>query len=348
MSVYQLLLFDRLNPELPKNFNFYERNNSGLCDQLFSLVNGIMKSNKKYVIIDCFNYSIENGTSCPVSKVIDLELTTKELRKIPGFQNIQLLDRYKSKLEIIQARYGTADKNIDVLNKMKSYQNNDLTNMNLYFGKDPEFGVKKSLSLVYKLNDEIIEDQVTENTKLHRYNTEGYDNINEVLFNNMMKAITFVDPFYQIADQMRTWEGKTTFINLKYKNKIESLSHENKMDVEEYERKLYVKIQYLIDMYTDKENVKCLLTDNTETKNNFNTLNQSDKNFLLINYLKMTGSELYEIIDLILCLKYSNVYIGSNYDNRSRSLFSYIVANNTNCLKVLIDLSNIHSAEKLV
>ena len=72
------------------------------------------------------------------------------------------------------------------------------------------------------------------------------------------------------------------------------------------------------------------------------------KNEYLNEYYGSTGRELCGIIDLIIGIDYSKLFIGCHSFKLSRgSSFSYVISKNITYKKILIDLDNINNIEEV-
>ena len=98
MSFYPLILFPRPDLRFPVQLNKKYPCRVGLTNQLFTLVNGVIKAAKtsqKHIVIDSFLADAIVGTPVHISTVIDLDKTQNNIRGIAGFQHINLYDRCK-------------------------------------------------------------------------------------------------------------------------------------------------------------------------------------------------------------------------------------------------------------
>jgi len=96
MNCYPVILYPR--SDLAQEIDLTKRypTRVGLTNQLFALVNGILKAKRyrrKYVVIDSFLADAMLGIPARVSQVIDLARTQENLHRIPGMEEIQLKDR---------------------------------------------------------------------------------------------------------------------------------------------------------------------------------------------------------------------------------------------------------------
>lgn len=354
----------------------------GLCNQLFWLLNTIIRGamiDKQYVIIDYFFCCIYQGNMCPINKIIDLEATTKLINNIDICRHIKLLDRSKIDMKIINAHYGLKNvKTIDVTSQLKKYHDihNKLplmTNMNRFFNNDPCVGIKKKLYITYTLNNYICEDEIAENSEdykiainleymtRHIFNTEGnskffwYNALNETLFSALFDKIIFTDGFHEIVNVIsQKYDIATTnFIHFRIESDaINHYSVVNKLDRNTFKKKLYDKYNYLLEKYIDKNDTNYILShDENDIINNFPDYNflytdRVIKDQLIMKYYNIYGRELSAVVDLLLGISCTKIFIGCfNFKYSRGSTFSYMIATHAKCKKILFDLDDINSEE---
>lgn len=91
-------------------------NNSGLCNQIYSLISTIfhcMENNKNTIIISNFLKSIDTNNYSPISEIIDLDKLNNFLKKY----NITLIDR--EKYEVVNEEYFTNPCNFEIIDKYR-------------------------------------------------------------------------------------------------------------------------------------------------------------------------------------------------------------------------------------
>jgi len=380
---YPLLLYYRSDIINLPNFNMKYNASIGLCNQLFGIITGIIKcfnENKKYVIIDSFLCCVIQHNICPISKIINLVETTKNINKIDKLSDIKLFDRNNFNMKIKCAKYGVEDiKTIDVTNKMVELYDSDIApyeNMNKLFNNDPCSGVKKYLSINYDINDFSFDESLNENCENFNnilkkkfilekiFEDKGwsfawYNCHNEILFNAILPKIRFSDEFYCILDTIKkiyNLDNNITVIHFRMEpDAIKHWAIQNKMSYESFEQKLCDKYNYLINKYTNEnDRIYILSHDESYIINKFNNINifintiPNVKDELLMNYLGMTGRELSGIIDLLVGIHCSKLFIGCHSFKLNRgSTFSYMIAKSITCKKILIDLDDINSLEEV-
>jgi hypothetical protein len=343
----------------------------GLCNQLFSLVScifdNINKNGIKIIVLYEFLNDIETNIYSNSSEIFDLEIINIFLAKY----NIILLDKYKSKLEIIDIKYGIDDNNIDITEKIvKKYYNsneNSLivpinTNINkLYY--DPEPGIVKFIYVKYKINNMIFNNIFLENSQieLNNLNSEKKHKQNEItienkknikLFDIILKNITFNKKYYNIANSFIRTLNITEKIKINIihiRNELDAITfwgNINKIKPVKYKEILENKYIYLIEKYLDKNSHNIVLSMNTDNKV-IDYLKHNNYNYNFINK-NNCGREINAIIDLIISNKCNNVFIGNIHPiNFNGSTFSYCIYKmlDDHIKKILIDLDNINHEE---
>lgn len=387
IQYYPMSLYSRPNIINLPDFNLKYDAKTGLCNQLFALVNGIIKcnrQNKKYILIDSFFCCVEQQNICPISKIINLIETTRNINQISQLSEIKLFDRSLFEMNIKKASYGINNvKTIDVTDKICDLYDSNITleqNMNTYFNDDPCVGMEKYLYVDYVINNHsinhvfnnIFNEQcknfennfkksfIVEEMFLNKKSDfSWYNVINEPLFISVLQKIKFTDKFYNIFNmikQLYNLDNNITVVHFRIEpDAIKHWSVKNKMTYEVFEQKLYDKYNYLINKYTtNNDRIYILSYDEKYIMKKFNDIHtfikiHTDiKKKLLINYYGMAGRELLAIIDLLIGINCSKLFIGCHSFKHNRgSSFSYTIANNINCKKILIDLDNINENEEV-
>ncbi|QKF94528.1 GDP-fucose protein O-fucosyltransferase [Fadolivirus algeromassiliense] len=368
------------NKELPDINKIYKitNNSTGLCNQLFGLVNSIIKCaniKRKYIIIDCFLACNEKFNILPISKVIDLQRTNANLNIFPALKELILIDRMNVDLNVRKAEYGFGNKVINVtekLNTLLKYSKFiENINMNNLFGGDPFPGNKKILYINYEIDGNNIKDYINENDTMYmnlNYLTEhiftnatsdvGWYASYEETFINLINLLVFKKEFYDIVNIISNKNklNKLSFIHFRIENDaIKHWSNQNKLSTDLFEQKLHNKYKNLLERYINKDEIVYILSDNEKkvidlfgSDYKFMYTSREEKDELLIKHIGSTGRELRAIIDLLLGIKYSSLFIGCHsYKYKRGSSFSYIVSKLVHCKKVLIDLDCIDNEEEV-
>ncbi|QKF94527.1 hypothetical protein QKU48_gp1069 [Fadolivirus algeromassiliense] len=377
---YALTLFERENITILPDYNEKYNSFRGLCNQIFSLVNGIIKcaaSNKKYIVLDAFNCCVENHNICEVGKIINFDETIKKLNTFENYENIKLFDRSNIKLSILDAQYGSGVDKLDITHKLIEYANQNIGKnlskvTNAFCGNDPCKFVRKTLKVTYSINEQIINENIMENDEIFLNNNYiqnelyvdnkidfgWYDSVNETDFVKILNTITFTKEFYEIVDSIKK-KHKLEKINVVHfrieSDAIEYWSKQNKMSKEEFETKIYNKYTNILNKYTNPKEIVYILSYNEENvinkiggKHKFLYTSKETKNSMLKDKFGINGREMCAIIDLLLGITCCNLFIGCHsYKYKRGSSFSYILAKMVKCKKILIDLDNINNEEEI-
>ena len=378
---YPLCLYRRNQIEKLPDFGLTYNTGNGLCNQIFALVNGIIKCSiekKLYCIIDSFNCCIEKSNIIEIGKIISLEQTTTNLNEISGLENIKLFDRTDFNIKLLDAEYG-----IDGINKInvKNYytnNSNNANNMNQFFGCDPCLGIKKYLYVKFIINDKLIINKFDENCYkfnelfnndyilkdlfINKNDDFGwYNRFDENLFVLILKSIKFTDGFYEIVDKIVEHNKINDKMNvIHFRLEQDAINHwslQNKMSKDIFEQKLSDKYKTLIkNNIVNNDKIYILSADENYvikkisniTNIEFIFTDMKTKNEYLMKYYGSTGRELCGIIDLLIGIKFPKLFIGCHSLKLSRgSSFSYVIYKNTDCKKILIDLDNINNLEEV-
>jgi hypothetical protein len=366
-----ILTFNRETPNKLPDFNkkyFNTFKSVGLCNQLFSIINPILNTNKNFIIIDSFYLGHSTRKCCPITEIIDLEKTSCKMSTILN-RRIYLLDRTNIKLEFISVFYGTKNKKIDILDNFKSYfyQKNKLSknlNINELFN-DPVLNEPKNLYITYKLNNYIIQEDIPEiNTRLseelsfdldiinNKWNKTSrdfgwYNKSNQEKFNMLLNSITFNNKLYDLVNSLKYIDTNTIHLRIE-EDSINFWSKQNNISEKMFYKLLIDKYYNLINVNIPKNETLLILSGISK---NHEFIKKIDKNHqvLLFNKeqilkdFKYQGNELNAIIDLILGFQTKKNFIGCHNLKENRgSTFTYTILNKINNInKFMIDLDNI-------
>jgi len=376
---YPICLYRRNQIESVANFNSLYKTGNGLCNQIFALVTGIIKSsieNRPYCIIDSFNCCIEKGNIIEIEKIINLEETTLNLNKIQGLENIILFDRSNFKIELIDAHYGIDDvRKINVKANFDDKFNYRTNSMNEFFGVDPFPNIIKYLYTKFIVNDKIIIHKFDENCNnfhelfnanyilndLFKNKTDDfswYNRFDKELFSLILKNIRFTDVFYEILEVIKqNHEINSNLAVIHFRLEQDAINHwsiQNKMNKHEFEQLLSTKYETLINKYIEpNQKIYILSADennviNKFCNNKFIYTSLKIKDEYLSTYFNCTGRELCGIIDLLIGIHCSKLFIGCHSYKLSRgSSFSYVISENIGCRRILIDLDDINNPEEV-
>jgi hypothetical protein len=387
------LLGDRNEIEdLPDTNKRYNTTGAGLCNQLFSLTNAIIKAvdhGFEFLVIDCFFCSFNNGKIVPISRILDLKKTNEKLQQ--HHFPITLLDRLDIKCEIIGANYGDGkQRNVDVLQTLFKLPESTILN-NGVFQCDPAPGVVKTLSIQCSVND------IYRFTySFYEYNTLKLltlDHLQHKIFSGrkgdfawyksrqetfeiILSLICFSSEFYEIVDRIaEKYQLKTKTINVvHFRGEEDAIKHwsvQNHLEPLAFQQLLCTKYQEIFEKYLCKDDMIYLLANEHSYLSTMMGLSHSswtvmscsreEKDALLSEAF---GSlihiddgddhrELRAIIDLLIGIQYSSVFVGCHSLRHQRgSSFSFVIAK-LSCLKkcktqILIDLDSIRSEEEVV
>lgn len=368
-----LLTFNRENPNKYPDFNkkYYNTHKSvGLCNQLFSIINPILLSNKNFFVIDSFYLGHSTRKCCPITKIIDLEKTSYKMSTILN-RPIYLLDRTKIKLEFISVFYGTNNKKLDILDNFKDYfyQNNKISkniNLNQLF-TDPVQNQTKKLYITYKVNNFIIQEEILEiNTKLSQdisFNLDiinnnwnkasrdfgWYNRSNQQIFNLLLNSITFNNKLYDLVNSLKYNNINTVHLRIE-PDSIEFWSKQNKMSESCFYNLLINKYHEIISKNIPKNESLLILSGISKNNDFIKKIEQNyqvllfDKNKILKDF-DYQGNELNAIIDLILGFNTKKNFIGCHNLKENRgSTFTYTILNKIKHInKFMIDLDDINN-----
>lgn len=351
-------------PDFQKKY-FKTHNSIGLCNQLFSLTNGILISNKNFFIIDSFYLGNDTNKIAPISKILDLKKTSLELTKILD-RPIYLLDRSeKIELNIEYALYGNKDIKYEVTNKFIEEFNKTKSiwkKINNIFS-DKFIHQQKEFIINYKIGDYHITEKILEknynlekeisfdenlivNWKNVKHCFGWYDN-NLDLFNKILKSIKFNDFFYShINNQNIDFEN---VIHLRIESdSINHWSKQNSISNKEFYNILSNKYIDLIKSNIP-ENKTLTILSGIEDNHEFILKLKKNYNIFRLNKIKILesfqyrGREINAILDLIVGFKTKKKFIGChNFEQQRGSTFSYTIINHLENVECnLIDLDNI-------
>jgi hypothetical protein len=336
----------------------------GLTNQLISLTNTIIKAslnNDKIVCIKDFKNCINNNNKSNISDIINLEKTNDFLKKY----NIKLID-FNKNFELLNVKYGNNSKYIDLTDYFQNLSNK---NNNLIISKgtilndikgDPCFGVSKTLTIKYKLNNNIITDTFKEDigilTKDIIINVHKFDflgprfnyypiNICNDIITNIYFKNEFIENSKSIIKNLYLSNLKINVIHLRLENDaLKHWSRMNKMSINKFKNILELKYIEIVKKFISTTDLNILLTSSIDNASNF--INYMNTN----NYKYIFSKKFYNereknaIVDLLLSNYCNNIFVNNfNFKNLNGSTFSYLIGTNLkNVKKISIDLDNIN------
>jgi len=343
------------------NFISYANKKMGLTNQLFCLSRGIneaIQNRSTVVVIDNFlcDYNLDKYTN--ISNILDLEKMNIYFKKY----NLILVDKYNFDFKLLNVTYGTSDIKLDITQYInEKYNQNEklFINKNINMNKiqgDPCYGVKKNIWIKYKLNNDIIIDEYTENlTKDIDYTNDNYIKCNMGwpsktydTFLDILNHITYNKQFFDISKRLLSDINLTNKVNLIHlRLEDDGINHwakMNKMSKANFKKKLENKYIQLIQEYIDKNNITILLSSSFNNKV-IDFLNNNKYNYFISNKKYFEYRELNAVVDFIISKQCNNVFIGNfNLNGNNGSTFSYYIyktLNSNNIIYKYIDLDHL-------
>ena len=337
-------IFTRQNIIEDPNFNInynLKCKAKGLCNQLFALCKGIIdakKQQKKFIIVDSFLSCIHTGKLLPLSKILNLKVTSSNL-------NIVIIDRNSLDIECISGKYG----HIDVTYYFKKKFNITINdNINKIFG-DPSPGKFKELKLEFNLSNYILKYKIDEKhnnlTKNIWFNKEilskniwnnvvssfcWYTNFDENMLHHILKNLKFVDDFYKIVEEMKKEIGeKVNIVHFRLEDDgLRHWSKQNGLSIMKFKHKLLNSYDKFVNRLQKKSKIY-FLTDCTKELNRYSNdyiIVNTNKLVKIKNNLNIDGREIRAIIDLLYSIQCDGIFIGChNLKLKRGSSFSYTI-----------------------
>jgi len=350
------------------------RNGDGLCNQLFSLVTGIIiaiKTNKKVIVVDKFLNDYSKLNYSYISEILNIEKLNDFLQKY----NVSICDRKKAEVRIQEIKYGTEEKQLDITQNILDayYKQNKLyvptdVNLNIVAQEDPCPFQKKYIFIRYSVGNIVIEDTFEEEycflkkpiymdfANPEYVHTFGWiDAIDRAIFDDILRNITFVDLFSTLSDiftqnKQINPENKINVLHLRLEN--DAIEHWSKMNYMEPNIFKYIIEQTyikLIKRYVSKDEMNIILSYSTQNSV-IDFLKQNNYLYCFTDKLDI-GREVNAAIDLnIGCNLCNHLFIGNfNVFHLNGSSLSYYLINkykaNPGIKMALIDLDNILNVE---
>jgi hypothetical protein len=353
----------------------------GLCNQLYSLVNTMVKGSvlegNTLVVVDDFKGDLNSNQYHDSSTIVDFPRMNAYL------DGVTLISKHSVQMESMKIEYGLTDNTIvDITNIMMElfYTRNRLciprgTSLNRVIGFDPCENVRKQLYITYTINgfifhetrDEIIDhedvciDFVNWHTKPWMSPTSIYDCskdridtfnffLNNIYFNEIYE--TYANSF--VSDNKCNGNKKINVIHLRLEeDAIPFWSSINRISCEEYETALVRQYIENIKEYIDpSDSINVILSMNTcnpVTK----WMTENKYEFIQMSKTTVQGREVNAIIDLLISSKCNHVFIGNvNPYNYHGSTFSYAIFNalrgKESVKKICIDNDDIYHPAYIV
>ena len=347
---------------------------SGLCNQFFSLITGIInafKMGKKVIIIDDFSNDYLKNDPIFFSSLIDID-KFNEFLKIN--YDMILIEKNNVNFTVKKVLYGYNGQYIDITNKIIKFfiKGNTLNigtdlHLNYFVGFDPCPSLQKNLKLIYNLNGINIEEDYDEYNcflknpivfdilkSSFNYTFGWINQIDRHMFDNILKNLCPSDKFINVSETfLLDREIKTddviNVIHLRVEDDaIEHWSRMNNMAPKIFTEIIINKYIRLIETYIDKNEHNIILSYNTNNPV-IDYLSANNYKYYLIDKTE-EGREINAWTDLNIGRVANNVFIGNfNLVNLNGSTFSYYLLNyyNKDIKKVIIDLDHIIENEKI-
>jgi len=350
---------------------------NGLCNQLFSLVTGIIiaiKSNKKIIIVDNFLNDYTKLNYSNISEILNIDKINDFLHRKYG---IYICDKKKVNLTIRKIKYGTNESQIDITDTiLEKYYNSNILhipadiNLNILAQEDPCPNYKKFMFVSYSINNHEIEEtfdeeycflkspiyiDVVNQEYIHTF--RWVDAIDKTMFDDILGNLTFVDLFSALSNifiqNKQINSDKTNVLHLRLED--DSVDHWGKMNSMEssiFKHIIEQKYIELIKKYVSKDEMNVILSYSTQNA----VIDFLEKNNYLYCFTDKLdiGREINAAIDLnIGCNLCNNLFIGNfNLFHLNGSSLSYYLVNkyknNADIKMVLIDLDHILDVEHSV
>lgn len=353
------------------------RNGDGLCNQLFSLVTGIIvaiKMHKKIIIVDKFLNDYTKQNYSYISEILNIDKMNDFLYNKYG---IYICDRRKSNITIHKITYGTHDTEVDITDSILDtyYSENRLyvpidLNLNILAKEDPCPFHKKYVFVKYSIHNHEINDTFEEeycflktpiyidmSPTLEYIHTFGWiDAIDKTMFDDVLRNIVFVDLFSTLSDIfMQNKEinpdNKINVLHLRLEqDAIDHWSKMNSMDPIIFKHIIEQTYIKLIKRYVNKDEMNVILSYSTQNSV-IDFLKDNQYLYCFTDKLDI-GREVNAAIDLnIGCNLCNNLFIGNfNLFHLNGSSLSYYLINKyrekSNVKMALIDLDHILNVEQ--
>jgi hypothetical protein len=350
------------------------RDNRGLCNQLFSLINGIIiaiKLKKEVIIVDEFQNDYIKKIYTSISKIINIEEFNNFLETN---YNIRMVDKNDVRFKINTVYYGSNEYKINitdtVINKCiinNTFLLSNKVDLNVLVGEDPIPFCPKTVFINYSINNYILEETFEEahcylkdniifnlNCVRFKHTFLWMDVIDKNMFDNILQNIIFNDTFYRLADAFLKeneidTNKKINVLHLRLES--DALNHwskKNNLPLLTFKNNLEEKYIKLIKNNIKKDEINIVLSYSSQNKVTHFLRDEGYKYFVTNKNIE-NGREISALIDLIIGNICNNVFIGNfNLNLLNGSSLSYYLIQNFSNKKIklgLIDLDRIFNQD---
>ncbi len=321
---------------------------SGLCNQLYSLIAGILQAieeKKNVVVIDSFMNEIQKNKYSPISFILDLPKMNEYLQK--RF-NLVLVDSSFLQFEILDIQYGGEKEESRLKIKepiMSQFSKNSLL---LNIPKNYDFSmwnslisphiIEKKIYIRFQIGDYVIEANYPEKREediifdlqqpLYKLLGIWRTKHNEPVFNEILQNILFAPNLYPYALQcVNTVKEKYSsdtihVIHLRIEDDaIEHWSKQNNLSPQEYKEKVENKYITMIQKHIPNKNVPIILLTYSFQNRVIQYLQTNQYNIVINNKDKEIGREVNAIVDLIIGEQCNGVYMGPYTSTFTQTLY---------------------------
>jgi len=341
--------------------NICPKRDSGLCNQLYSLMTAIcycIENNINILFINKFYKSINTENYCNISEIIDINHFNSYLSKYHVF----LVDNNKFTFNIRDAFIRDSKNNI-VYHITNYMIKNFLSDKKIVVSENtkilPEFTLNSgfNLSIKYELNNGFFEEKypIVDNKLIQSINYD-FNNLNyyeaSVIgikhrdFYTILSNVKFVDIFINKANDIK----KSMCIDIDNSQKINCIHLRLENDFIEHYEKIYNIDKSKIKKIFEDIYIQTIINNISETDLNIVLSSDFDNNVIKFlqnkNYKFITTPKLYDdrelnaIIDLEIGLLCNNKYVFVFESSFSYTLLSKLLANNSNIVRCEIVLEH--------
>ncbi len=343
-------------------------NGSGLSNQLFSLISGILLAiinGEKIIFIDLFLNDLSKKKYTKISEILNITNINSYLYLKYG---VIIVDKYANDFKFNYIKYGKNDKYYYLNCYKYPVHIKKETQFNFLYG-DPCPKVYKELVINYSIYGYNINERYSENLKndliidyensdyistfswINTYNKDIFEDIlTHIVFNDKLitQAQTQIQNIYSCLKNVGT--SKINVMHLRLENDaICYWSQVNNMTQSNFKNIIETKYINLLKKYIDKEEFTIILTD-SKINDVFKYLQNEEYQYIILDKM-YDDREMNAIIELLISKICNNKFIGNfNFRNLNGSTFSYFICKmlDSNVEKITIDLDKILDPEQII